>query len=459
MKSFKLLSLALRLVLPFFLATVISACGGGGGSDSGNTAPTADAGSNQTVNGQEEVTLTGSGTDSNGTISSYNWSQTGGTEVTLTDSASAVASFTAPILTQSENLTFSLTVTDDDGASDSDEVVITISRPPSVSGGTLSSPVELSLIADNQISSNAFNNYFKFTAQQGDEIIIHVALDNKLDKNESNYCFNNPLLGYDGITIKDVTKTCAERLAYTFLNDGTYTIYFGYESSNSGYFNVAVLPGIDSTTEVPSPESIPLGRPDSPIEINTGANNTISNKTFYNYYKYSAKTGDEIYLQVELDSPLDQSEKNFCLNNPSLGYIGITIKDVTKSCLESFTYKFLTDGANIIHFGYEYGNSGYFNASVALANFKVVRDVERAELNAYYTSSDVVISSNYTTVSIDSGILIKNGFELQNLIAETSAGDIINIKQLSGSYFDEPVVTQIFIGDYLGEFLITTKPE
>jgi hypothetical protein len=84
-----------------------------------NQTPHADAGDNQTVYEAASVTLDGSGsTDADGTLSNYQWVQTGGTGVSLFNATAAQASFTAPVVDfNGETLTFTLTVTDDDGSS------------------------------------------------------------------------------------------------------------------------------------------------------------------------------------------------------------------------------------------------------------------------------------------------------------------------------------------------------
>jgi hypothetical protein len=88
-----------------------------------NVSPTADAGSNQTVtdtddSGAESVTLNGSGSsDSDGTISTYTWRESG----------SVIATGVSPTHSFSVGThTVELTVTDDDGATDTDTVVITV---------------------------------------------------------------------------------------------------------------------------------------------------------------------------------------------------------------------------------------------------------------------------------------------------------------------------------------------
>jgi endo-1,4-beta-xylanase len=125
------------------LLSYLSACGGGGGgstatnppsSPAANIAPIVNAGVDQVVDELTDVTLTGSASDSDGTINTYSWALTStGTSVTLTGPDKASATFTTPDLTSDEVLTFSLTVTDNDGATSSDTVSVTIQNvsPPS----------------------------------------------------------------------------------------------------------------------------------------------------------------------------------------------------------------------------------------------------------------------------------------------------------------------------------------
>ncbi len=79
-----------------------------------NDAPSADAGTDQTVDEGATVTLSGSGTDPDtGDSLSYTWTQTSGQDVTLSGADSPSASFTAPTeLGVDAVLGFSLTVSD-----------------------------------------------------------------------------------------------------------------------------------------------------------------------------------------------------------------------------------------------------------------------------------------------------------------------------------------------------------
>jgi len=92
-----------------------------------NYPPTANAGGDQNVENGATVTLDGSGSvDSDGTITTYAWTQISGSTVSITNAESAVATVDLPTVTESSSWVFSLAVTDDEGATDSDEVTISV---------------------------------------------------------------------------------------------------------------------------------------------------------------------------------------------------------------------------------------------------------------------------------------------------------------------------------------------
>ena len=102
-----------------------------------NIAPIANAGADQTVKSGDSVTLDGSGsTDSDGTIASYLWTQTGGSPtVSLSQDNVVKPTFTAPDVDSDTDLTFKLEVTDNDGAKHTDTVIISINNGSSGGGG------------------------------------------------------------------------------------------------------------------------------------------------------------------------------------------------------------------------------------------------------------------------------------------------------------------------------------
>ncbi len=114
---------------------------GGGTGNPGtptNAAPTANAGADKAIQlPTSSVTLSGSGSDSDGTIASYLWTKTSGGAATISSSTSASTSVTG--LTQG-SYTFQLKVTDDDGATATDTVNVTVAAaaantPPVANAG------------------------------------------------------------------------------------------------------------------------------------------------------------------------------------------------------------------------------------------------------------------------------------------------------------------------------------
>lgn len=109
-----------------------------------NQAPTANAGSDQNVDAGDAVTITGSGSDPDGSIVSWSWQQVSGEVVNLSGANSQSVTFTAPDSATTTTIRLRLTITDDGGASDSDEVAITVKPQASqtVSGDTVFSMLD-----------------------------------------------------------------------------------------------------------------------------------------------------------------------------------------------------------------------------------------------------------------------------------------------------------------------------
>jgi len=92
-----------------------------------NAPPVANAGADLTVTEGDTVTLTGSGSDVDGSIAAYSWSQASGTPMVTLSTDGAEASFTAPTVEESTQLVFELQVTDDAGAtSAADSLTVTV---------------------------------------------------------------------------------------------------------------------------------------------------------------------------------------------------------------------------------------------------------------------------------------------------------------------------------------------
>jgi hypothetical protein len=99
----------------------------------GNSKPVADAGSIKKAEVGDQVTLDGAGShdvDPTGQIVSYNWEQKGGSpSVGLNGANSATPSFTAPSVEENTTFDFTLTVADDEGATEEDVVEVEVEAP------------------------------------------------------------------------------------------------------------------------------------------------------------------------------------------------------------------------------------------------------------------------------------------------------------------------------------------
>lgn len=98
----------------------VLACAGGS-----NQAPTANAGNDITIQLPVSATvLNGSGTDNDGTISTYLWQQISGTAATIASPNTASTNITG--LTTTGTRVFRLTVTDNGGVSSADDITVTV---------------------------------------------------------------------------------------------------------------------------------------------------------------------------------------------------------------------------------------------------------------------------------------------------------------------------------------------
>jgi gliding motility-associated-like protein len=89
-----------------------------------NLAPTANAGADKTITlPTNTITFTGSGNDTDGTISNYSWSQVGASTATLSNQNTVTLTAVVP---SAGTYTFRLTVTDNEGATAFDDVVLTV---------------------------------------------------------------------------------------------------------------------------------------------------------------------------------------------------------------------------------------------------------------------------------------------------------------------------------------------
>ncbi|NRF64085.1 glycosyl hydrolase family 18 protein [Vibrio coralliilyticus] len=165
------------------------------GGTPANRAPVAAAGADVSVTGPASVVLDGSSSsDSDGSVASYAWEQLSGTSVSLTGANTAQASFDVAEVAQTETLTFKLTVTDNEGATGTDTMVVTVQAKDT-------GPVNTAPVA--AVSAPA-------TANAGDVVVVDASGSSDADNDTLTYSWDVPAGLNATISGATVTFTAAE---------------------------------------------------------------------------------------------------------------------------------------------------------------------------------------------------------------------------------------------------------
>jgi hypothetical protein len=158
-----------------------------------NQAPVARAGSNQTVDTGDSVTLDGTlSSDSDGTIYSYSWTQTGGPPVTLSNASVSSPTFTAPRVSSDTAFSFSLIVKDDRG---------TTSAPATVSVKVRTAPFDSTMTPVTQPTD-------RIVLENGTILDFKTCITNfTSDENRERYCYPSITSNSTGQFQSDSTMT------------------------------------------------------------------------------------------------------------------------------------------------------------------------------------------------------------------------------------------------------------
>jgi hypothetical protein len=210
---------------------LLSACGGSSNEPTApsipqppsvNQAPTASAGDDVSAMEKSTVNLIGAGSDSDGNIATYAWTQVsnGAETVTIQNLDQASASFVLPDLSQDRDFEFELVVTDNDGATASDRVLVDakaylslVSQTADTGEGiaglsslsfTFNKPLNESSLAPNVVVlENEEDIEYSLTASNN-ELIVDVLGDFRFCKNYQ-IDFTN-VVANDGVGFEDSTQ-------------------------------------------------------------------------------------------------------------------------------------------------------------------------------------------------------------------------------------------------------------
>ncbi|NPC72501.1 hypothetical protein HPP05_22355 [Corallococcus exiguus] len=140
-----------------------------------NLPPVANAGPDASLTlPANSLTLSGSATDSDGTIASLAWTQVAGPTATLSGASTATLSVSGLFAGVS---TFRLTATDDDGATASDDVSVTVTAPVAVSNIALNKPVSAGSSSTTYVPAFAVDGSLTTRWESSYSFLTHNSFD------------------------------------------------------------------------------------------------------------------------------------------------------------------------------------------------------------------------------------------------------------------------------------------
>jgi hypothetical protein len=172
---------------PLLVSTLlsISLLLGCGGSDSPppqiitptNQSPTVNVSGESTIQEGQTLTLTANATDADGSISSVKWSTTS-TDISLTGDDTTTVSFTAPAVDADVSVTLDVLVTDNDGATTTQSITVTIAH--NVSNLIISGLVTDDIISNADVEITIGEQIFSARADENGVYTITITVDESL---------------------------------------------------------------------------------------------------------------------------------------------------------------------------------------------------------------------------------------------------------------------------------------
>lgn len=372
------------------ISTFLAACGGGGDTPE-NKAPTANAGDNKTVQINQSITINGSGTDTDGSIQSYEWKN--GSELLAT-----TASFSyTPTAVGTDTLT--LTVVDNDDASASDNMDVLVS----------SIPVSNQAPVAQDVSANTNEDVSKDITLLGTDIdgdtLSYTKVSDpshgsvSINGNIAIYTPTNDYSGEDSFTYKVNDGTLDS-------NTATVTVTISAETVN----HVPVADAVNASTNENTEKTITLIGTDSdgdslsytkvtdPTHGSVSFNNNIATYTPTNGY-----TGADSFTYKVNDGTVDSNIATVTISVETMNHAPVA--DAVSASTNENTEKAITlagtdsDGDLLNYIKVTDPSHGTISFNDNIATYTPTNDYNGADSFSYKVN-DGSLDSNTATVSI-----------------------------------------------------------
>ncbi|MDO6809801.1 DUF5018 domain-containing protein [Zobellia galactanivorans] len=227
--------------------------------EAANLPPVVDAGSDTTITlPTDSVTLSGSATDSDGSVASYLWTKESGGNATI---ASPTSASTLVEGLGEGTYVFRLTATDDEGASAFGTVTVTVNNAPAN---------EAPIVQDDTytVYENSVNNILDVLLNDSDSDGDTMVITN----------IENPINGTASIGVGQQTIIYN---ATTGNDRFDYTVSDGNGGTSSGTINISVIPNQNPTVEIDETILVPFGNFPKTLDFRVASSN--DDGTIVNY--------------------------------------------------------------------------------------------------------------------------------------------------------------------------------
>ena len=450
-------------------------------TDTSNNHPTANAGADQTINLGDTTTLSGSGTDTDGSIASYRWSE-GGTILATT----AVFNYTP---SSTGDHTLRLTVTDNLGATGSDTVIIHVDGPPIADAGTDQSEEQGTAITlDGSGSSAALGGSLSYLwTENATQLSTNVSFT-KNDFTIGTHTLtltvtdNNGATATDTVVIEITPRTCTLTDSDTLsLSSPVHPIYNRYDNDGTDWnvrdpnygiterffqFNIAEAGEVEVTLSDIDDDQARFTISRSPCPYtNSGLKNTSETFTgagtlyvrVYFYDLPSTHNSIEYRLKVKLTAPIvavaTPDSISVGYNTPFSGNVlnndigpGIQVNTGTITNPPHGTVSMQTNGDFVYTPDNNYHGPDSFNYTIQDSNGNTstttvditVANARNAEANddIYQTQVNVFISGNVFANDYGDGITITSHTTPANQTFTLDSNGNFAFKPVTGSGTD-----------------------